>query len=140
MSVKDLYSSDSQNNNLAHFASIATLAAVDGEIGEAEMKQLERFAHILQITDEQFKEVVKKENKYPIKHEVSYERRLQRFFDLMKMIFADNEVNDDEMVLLKRYALGLGFPVEDAEKLIEKSIAIFRGRIDFEDYLYLVKR
>ncbi len=140
MSVRDLYSRDSSDNNFAHFGSLASLAAVDGRIEESEMAVLKQFAHKLHITDEQFKEVMKRENKYPIDHQVSYEKRLERFFDLMKVIFADNEVNDDEMVLLKRYALGLGFPNDEADKLIEKSVAIFTGRIDFEDFMYLVKR
>ena len=140
MSVKDLYSSNSANNKLAHFGSLASLAAVDGQIGDAEMAVLKQFAHKLQITDEQFKEVMKRENKYPIDHQVSYEKRLERFFDLMKIIFADNQVDDNEMVLLKRYALGLGFPDEQADKLIEKSVAIFTGKIDFEDFMYLVKK
>ncbi len=140
MSVKDLYSSNSANNNLAHFGSLASLAAVDGEIGSAEMAVLKQFAHKLQIGEAQFKEVMKKENKYPIDHQVSYEKRLERFFDLMKIIFADNQVDDNEMVLLKRYALGLGFPDEQADKLIEKSVAIFTGKIDFEDFMYLVKK
>ena len=139
MSIKDLYSSNSSNNKLAHFGSLASLAAVDGNIGDAEMTVLKQFAHKLQITDEQFKEVMKKENKYPIDHQVSYEKRLERFFDLMKVIFADNEVSDSEMVLLKRYAIGLGFPDEKADKLIEKSVAIFTGKIDFDDFMYLVK-
>jgi len=139
MSVKDLYNIDSSNNNLAHFGSLASLAAVDGHIAESEMSVLKQFAHKLQITDEQFKEVMKSENKYPIDHQVSYEKRLERFYDLLKMIFADHEVSDNEMVLLKRYAIGLGFPNDEAEKLIEKSVAIFTGKIDFDDFMYLVK-
>lgn len=139
MSVKDLYDTSSLNNNLAHFSSIASLAAVDGNIDNAEMAQLKQFAHKLQISEEQFKEVMKRENKYPIAHQVSYEKRLERFFDLIKIVFADHVAEDDEMVLLKRYAIGLGFPNDKADKLIEKSVAIFMGKIDFEDYLYLVK-
>lgn len=138
MSIRDLYSRDSSNNNLAHFGSLASLAAVDGQIGEPEMSVLKQFAHKLEITDEQFKEVMKKENKYPIDHEVSYEKRLERFFDLLKMIFADNEISDNEMAMLKRYAIGLGFPKDEADKLIEKSVAIFTGKIDFDGYLYLL--
>jgi len=138
MSVRDLYSRDSSNNNLAHFGSLASLAAVDGHIAESEMSVLKQFAHKLQITDDQFKEVMKEENKYPIDHQVSYEKRLERFFDLMKIVFADKELDDNEMALLKRYAIGLGFPNDDADNLIEKSVAIFTGKIDFEDFMYFL--
>ncbi len=140
MSVQDLYSSNSANNNLAHFASIASLAALDGHIDEIEMKLLKRFAHRLQISDAQFKEVMKEENKYSITPQVSFEKRLERFFDLVRIVFTDGAIDDDEKVLLNRYAIGLGFSVENADMIIKRSTDIFTGNIDFEDYLYLVKK
>ena len=140
MPILDLYSHSEKRKNLAHFASIATLAAVDGEINPQELKLLNSFAHKLNITDAEFKEVMKKSNKYPIDPQNNSELRLERLFDLFRIIFADNEVEKDEMVLLKKYAIGLGYPNEKADKIIEKSIAIFSGKIDFEDYLYLIKK
>lgn len=140
MSVEDLYSSNSPNNNLAHFASIAGLAAVDGHIDDAEMKLLKRFAHKLQISDAHFKEVMKRGNKYPIQHQVSFEERLERFFDLVRMVFTDSVIDEDEKVLLRRYAIGLGFSSEKADVIIKRSTAIFTGNIDFDDYLYLIQR
>ncbi|EAR02474.1 TerB family tellurite resistance protein [Maribacter sp. HTCC2170] len=140
MPILDLYNHSEKRRNLAHFASIATLAAVDGEVNPREMHLLESFAHKLDISEAEFKEVMKKKNKYPIDPQNSSEQRLERLFDLFKIIFADNEVEDEEMVLLKKYAIGLGYTSEKADRIIEKSIAIFTGRIDFEDYLYLIKR
>lgn len=140
MPILDLYNHSEKRRNLAHFAAIASLAAVDGDVNDQEMKLLVKFANKLDITDAEFKEVMKKSNKYPIDPQNSSEKRLERLFDLFKIIFADNEVDDDEMVLLKKYAIGLGYPSDKADKIISKSIAIFSGRIDFDDYLYLVKK
>ena len=140
MPILDLYNHSEKRRNLAHFAAIASLAAADGEVNSHEMKLLESFAHKLDISEAEFKEVMKKSNKYPIDPQNSSEKRLERLFDLFKMIFADNEVDDDEMVLLKKYAIGLGYPIAKADRIIEKSIAIFSGRIDFEDYLYLINK
>jgi len=140
MPILDLYSHSEKRKNLAHFASIATLAAVDGEINPQELKLLNSFAYKLNITEAEFKEVMKKSNKYPIDPQNNSELRLERLFDLFRIIFADNEVEDDEMILLKRYAIGLGYTNDKADKIIEKSIAIFSGKIDFEDYLYLIKK
>ncbi len=139
MSFTDLYGNSEHRRNLAHFASLASLAAVDGEVGVDEKKMLDRFAAKLDITEAEYKEVMKKENKYPIDPPIDSEKRLERLFDLFKIIFADNQVDSQEMVLLRKYAIGLGFSVEKSEKIIEKSIAIFSGKIDFEDYLYLMK-
>ncbi|MFT6837838.1 MAG: hypothetical protein ACJAZR_001367, partial [Sediminicola sp.] len=69
----------------------------------------------------------------------SSERRLERLFDLFKIIFVDHMIDDDELILIKKYAIGLGYTTEAANKIITRSINIFGGQIDFEDYVYLVK-
>ncbi|CAM3454234.1 TerB family tellurite resistance protein [Zobellia roscoffensis] len=139
MAIADLYTSGEHRRNLAHFAAIATLASIDGEISSEEKSMLDRFAAKFDITESEYKEVLKKENKYPIDPPHTSEKRLERIYDLFRIIFSDHFIDDEEMVLLKKYAIGLGFSGEQADKIIEKSVAIFSGRIDFEDYLYLLK-
>ena len=140
MSISDLYNHSEKRTNLAHFASMASLAAVDGEINDKERKVIDSFASKLGISDADYKEVMKKSNKYAINPSNSAVQRLERLFDLFKIIFADHEIEKEEMVLLKKYAIGLGYSIKKADAIIKKSIAIFRGRIDFEDYLYLIKK
>lgn len=139
MAIADLYTSGEHRRNLAHFASLATLAAIDGEISSEEKGMLDRFATKLDITEAEYKEVMKKENKYPIVPPHDSEKRLERLYDLFRIIFSDHLIDDEEMVLLKKYAIGLGFSGDKADKIIEKSVAIFSGRIDFDDYIYLLK-
>lgn len=139
MPILDLYKHSEKRQNLAHFASLASLAAVDGEINPQEREILDRFAYKLNITKEEYKEVMKKENKYPIMPSNSYQERLERLYDLFSIIFADHGIDHEEMVMLKRYALGLGFTSDQANKVIEKSVAIFSGRISFEAYSYLLE-
>ncbi|MGB6152993.1 MAG: TerB family tellurite resistance protein [Pricia sp.] len=139
MGFADLYSSGEHRRNLAHFAALATLASIDGEISTEEKEMLDKFASKLDITSSEYEEVMKKENKYPIDPPNEAEKRLERLFDLFRIIFSDHKIDVEEMVLLKRYAIGLGFAGDAADKIIERSVAIFSGRIDFEDYLYLLK-
>ncbi len=140
MPIVDLYRHSAKRKNLAHFATLASLAAVDGEINKQEKAVIDRFAHKLDITDAEYKEVMKKSNRYPIDPSNSLKERYERLFDLFRIIYADHQLDNDEMGLLKKYALGLGFPTSKADRIIEKSVAIFTGRIHFEDYLYLMKQ
>ncbi len=140
MPIKDLYDHSEKRDNLAHFAAIASLAAVDGEINPREQKVIDKFAVKLDITGEEIKEVMKKENKYPIEAPYESEQRLERLFDLFKIIFADAQIDEDEIRLIKKYALALGYSPEKAEKVIRKSIILFRGKFDFEDYKYMMER
>lgn len=139
MAIADLYSSGEHRRNLAHFAAIATLASVDGEVSKEEKVMLDRFANKLDITEAEYEEVMKKENKYPIDPPHNSERRLERLYDLFRIIFSDHIIDEQEMLLLKKYAIGLGFSGLQADTVIEKSVDIFSGRISFDDYLYLLK-
>lgn len=140
MSIADLYTSGEHRRNLAHFAALATLASVDGEVSTEEKKLLDRFATKLDITQSEYEEVLKKENKYPIEAPLDSEKRLERLYDLFRIVYSDHEMDPDEKTLVKKYAIGLGFSGDKADAVIERSVEIFGGKIDFEDYLYLVKK
>ena len=140
MPIIDLYRNSESRKNLAHFAAMASLAAVDGEINPEEKEILDRFAHKLHITDAEYKEVMKKENKYPIDSPLTLEERLERLHDFFTIIFADNDIDGDQIPMVERYAIGLGFHHNKARELVEKSTKIFRGRIPFEDYQYLMEK
>jgi len=122
------------------FATLASLAAIDGEINADEKEVLDRFAFKLGISEAEYKDILKKENKYPIETPHSLEKRLERLFNFFQIIFADNIIDDHEMSMVKKYAIGLGFMPDKANQIIEKSVAIFTGKIPFEDYFELMQK
>ncbi len=140
MSFSDLFGSGEHLRNINHFASIVNLASVDGEINEKERVLLERFARKLDISEQEYKMVIKNPEEFPISAYNSSEKRLERLHDLFKIIFADSEIDREEETLIKRYAIGLGFSNENAEKIIKRSIQIFSGQLNFEDYQYLLDK
>ncbi|MEM9362412.1 MAG: TerB family tellurite resistance protein [Bacteroidota bacterium] len=140
MPILDLYEHGEKRKNLAHFATLASLAAVDGEVNEKEKAILDKFAFSLNISEAEYKEVMKKENRYPIETPHSSEKRLRRLFDFFKVAFSDQVVEDEQMNLIEKYAIGLGYSPKDSKTLIQKSYDIFHGRIDFEAFQYLLDR
>ncbi len=140
MSFTDLFESGEHSRNLGHFASIANIASVDGEINAEEEKLLKRFARKLDIDESEYAEVLKNPSKYPINPPNESERRLERIHDLFEMIFADHEIDDHERFLIEKYAIGLGYNAETAQHLIKRSIEIYSGGLDFEDYRYLLNK
>ena len=140
MSFSDLFGSGEHLRNLGHFASIVNLAAVDGEINAREEEQLRRFAGKLDIGEEEYSLVLKNPKSFPINPHNNVQERLERLHDLLKIIFSDHDIDDEEMDLLKKYAIGLGFSSEASEGVIKRSVQIFSGQIDFEDYLYLLRK
>ncbi len=140
MSFTDLFESGEHKRNLGHFASITSIAAVNGAINPDEEKMLRRFARKLDIDESEYNEVLKNPTKYPINPPNSADKRLERMHDLFEMIFADHEIDEDEHHLVERYAIGLGYTEQLATKLIKRSIDIYNGGLDLEDYRYLLNK
>ncbi|HBY67212.1 MAG TPA: hypothetical protein DEG69_05270 [Flavobacteriaceae bacterium] len=140
MSFTDLFETGHHSRNLSHFASIANMAAIDVELNEEEEKLLKRFAQKLDIDEDEYQQVVKNPSKFPINPPNNSDRRLERMHDLFEMIFADHKIDDQERFLIERYAIGLGYTEELAAKLIKRSIEIYDGGLNLEDYRYLLNR
>ena len=140
MSFTDLFESGEHKRNLGHFASIANIASIDGELNAEEEKLLRRFAKKLDINEDEYEKVLKNPGNYPINPPNDADRRLERMHDLFEMIFADHEIDDHERFLIERYAIGLGYTTELAQKLIKRSVEIYSGGLDREDYRYLLNK
>lgn len=140
MSFTDLFESGEHRSNLGHFASLVYIAESHSGIVESELALLQRFARKLDITDQEYQEVLKDPKKYPINPPTSAIKRLERMLDLFKVILADHSIDAHEQVLIQRYAIGLGYSEADAKALIKRSIEIFTGGLDVEDYQYLLDK
>ncbi|MFD0862950.1 TerB family tellurite resistance protein [Sungkyunkwania multivorans] len=140
MSISEIYESGTQKNNLAHFVAMAGLAAVDGKINEQEHRVLSKFADKLNISEEQFNKIIDHPQDFNFSSPNTKEERLEYLFNLFKVVFADHDIDDQEVSLVRRYAIGLGCTTDMANQIIKKSIRIFRGDIDFEDYRYLLEK
>ena len=139
MSFSDLFGTGEHLGNLGHFASIVNLAAADGTINKEEEAQLKRFARKLGIGEEEYSKVLERPNAFPIQPNNSAEERLERLYDLFRIIYSDHEVEKEEEELLRKYAIGLGFSEKTSQDIIKRSMQIFGG-MSFEDYRYLLNR
>ena len=134
MSIVDLFESSIHRNNMAHFSAILNIALVDGALNSDEQKVIDCFVKKLDITENEYKEVLKNPNKYPIIPQNSIDDRLERLLDLFKIIFSDHKIDKEESDLVLRYAIQLGFNEQSAILIIKKSLNLFEANIDFDDY------
>ncbi len=140
MSFSDLFGSGEHLRNLSHFASIVNLAAIDGDINQEEEVLLKRFARKLDISEEEYEKVIENPKAFPLSGYNSIEKRLERLHDLFRIIFADHIIDEEEKELIKKYAIGLGFSSQASEGIINRSIQIFSGELNFDDYRYLLEK
>ena len=139
MSFSDLFGTGEHLRNLGHFAAIVNLAAADAPINEQEEVQLKRLARKLGIAEGEYLKVLENPTSFPIQPGNSLEERLERLYDLFRIIYSDHAIEEEEEELLKKYAIGLGFSEENSRDIIKRSQQIFGG-MSFEDYRYLLNR
>jgi len=140
MSILHAFEYGKQHSNVAHFASMARMAAIDGPINTHEQQLLQRMAVKLNIGEEEVKRVLKDPAAYPLDPINSREDRLERLYDLFRLIYVDHDIDEDEVNLIKKYAIGLGCNPKKAEQVIRRSIKLFGGSIDLDDYVFLMNK
>ncbi len=135
MSFSQLYSPAFRERNRDHFAAIVRIALSDGIISEEEEAFINRTAINLDIEESEVAKIKANLDAYPINPPATRERRLERLYDLSRMVFADHIADDAERNLLKRLVIGLGFPTEDVNEIIEKSFIEIQKGSSEEDFV-----
>lgn len=135
MSIADLYTPGFKQRNRAHFASIVRIALADNEISHEEKAFIDRLAVNLEIDSEVVSEIQNAPEKYKINPPADKNSRLERLYDLSRMVFADHIADDEEKKLLKKIVIGLGFESNDATEIVEKALSMVDDGIDKEDFV-----
>ena len=134
MSISDLYSSGFREKNRSHFAAIVRVALSDNIITEEEKAFLDRLASNLDISDEEYKDILKDPLKYPINPPTFYNARLERLYDLARMVYADHHLGERQQALLERLAVGLGFTPGNVKYVVAKALELVDNGIDSNDF------
>jgi len=135
MSISDLFDSGFKKRNEDHFAAIVRLAMDDGIISDNEKTFLDRLARNLDISESNYKEILKDYKSHPINPPVSYNNRLSRLFDLARMVHADTIKDDDEQILLSKIAIGLGFTPENVKYVVDKALTLISYGVGLETFI-----
>ena len=140
MGLSDYNLSGEQKRNIAYFASIVRLALVDDVISDGEEKLLNRLAKRFHILDDKYKEILNNYKDYPINTPQNYNERIEYLYDLAKMVYADGEASKGEASILRRICVGIGFPIDNAEKVADESIHLILNGNDLEDFTKAIKQ
>ena len=140
MSISDLYASGTHKENKSHFANIVRLALVDHVIKKGEQKLMNRLAKSLGISTEEYNDILKNHQNYPIKPPVSYDDRIERLYNLTKMMLVDNEISRHQVFLLKRIAIGLGFLKNSVKRVNYEAIHLVMNHADLDDFSKAIKK
>ncbi|WP_298901422.1 TerB family tellurite resistance protein [uncultured Psychroserpens sp.] len=139
MSFSDLFDSGFKKRNEDHFAAIVRVAMDDGIISEEEQAFLDRLARKLDVTETEYKQILKDYKSHPINPPTSYDRRLERLYDLARMVYVDHIKGDHEEIVLRKIAIGLGFSTENVKYVVDKALTLVSNGVDLDTFTEEIK-
>lgn len=139
MSFSNLFNSGFKKRNESHFAAIVRVAMDDGIITDEEQAFLNRLAQNLDINEGDYKLILKNYQSHPINPPVSYDSRLERLYDLVRMVHVDTIKGDPEYSLLKKIGVGLGFHPENVKYIVDKALTLVSHDVDLDTFIDEIK-
>lgn len=136
MSFSDLFDSGQKNRNKSYFASFVRIAYADNIITENEKIFLDRIASKLDISPEEFQEIVDHPDRYPVDPPYLHVHRLERMYDLGRMVYSDKVLGPKQKEILSRYALYLGFTHGNVPYIVDKALSLLFLNVDLETFIY----
>ena len=139
MSFSDLFDSGFKTRNQDHFAAIVRVAMDDGIISDDEKAFLDRLARNLDISESDYKFILKDYQSHPINPPTSYDMRLERLYDLSRMVYVDHIKGDHEEIVLQKIAIGLGFSTENVKYVVDKALTLVNNGVDLDTFTAEIK-
>ena len=139
MSISDLFDSGFRKRNEDHFAAIVRVAMDDGVITDDEKAFLDRLARNLDISESDYKTILKDYKSHDINPPISYNDRLERLFDLSRMVHVDHIKGESEELLLRKIAIGLGFTPENVKYVVDKALTLVNYGVGLETFIDEIK-
>ncbi|WP_348825614.1 TerB family tellurite resistance protein [Flavobacterium aestuarii] len=139
MPFSDLFNSENIQKNRGHFSAIVRVAHADGNITEKEQNFLDKLAVALQISKEEYDEILQDPSKYPINAPYLYIERLEALYKLARIVHRDHQLGDLQEHLLIKFALALGFTPGNVNYIVDKALKLVDMAVDEETFLYEMK-
>lgn len=127
MSIEQLFETGERKQDRSHFRNMVLIAKADGVISEEEISLLNKIGQKISLSDEQIEAILKSPEKLAINPPASRVERFEQIVELIQMVQVDGKVDDREMKVLSRVAVGIGYKsIDDVD--VESILAlIVRG-------------
>lgn len=136
MSFSDLFDSEFKSRNKGHFSAIVRVALADDVMHPEEKSFLDKLASKLEISNAEYEEILENPMKYPINPPYLYSQRIERLYDLARMVHVDHHLGDKQETLLRKFGIALGFTPGNVDYIIDKALKLVDRKVDSETFMY----
>lgn len=137
-SFSHFFDSGEQARHKGHFRNLVMLARADGSISSSEHQLLKKIATKLSLTDEQVTEICDNPEDYPFIPPITREERYERFVQLIQLMGVDGNMDANEVKLVRRLGVELGFTPERIDEKFPIILEHLRKGMNREEVLRIV--
>jgi uncharacterized tellurite resistance protein B-like protein len=135
MSFSDLFDSEFKQRNKGHFSAIVRVALADEKCTPEEKTFLDKLALRLEISKAEYEEILENPLKYPINAPYLHEQRVERLYDLARMVHVDHQLGDKQELLLRKIGIALGFRPENTNYIVDKALCLVDKKVDLDTFV-----
>ncbi|PIF31616.1 tellurite resistance protein TerB [Flavobacterium sp. 9] len=136
MPFSELFDNEFKQRNRGHFSAIVRVAFADGKINDEEQAFLDKLASRLEISEDEYKEILKDPWQHAINPPYLYAQRLERLYDLARMVHVDHHLGDQQEIMLRRMGLALGFTPGNIDYIVRKALSLVDKKVDLDTFLF----
>ncbi|MCI4442574.1 MAG: TerB family tellurite resistance protein [Lentimicrobium sp.] len=137
MSIAQLFDSEFKHRIKGRFSAVVRVLYADGgEFDPDEKKFLDKLAVKLDISEQEYKEILKDPLKYPLNPPYLYLERLENLYNMARVVHHDHHLGDKQEILLRKFAVALGFTTSNVNYIVNKALALIDKKVDLDTFIY----
>jgi hypothetical protein len=136
MSIAELFDNEFKLRMKGRFSAVARVLFADGIFDPDEKKFLDKLAVKLEISDEEYKEILANPLKYELNPPYLHIERLESLYNIARVVHHDHHLGDRQETLLRKFAIALGFSVSNVNYIVNKALALVDKKVDLEIFIY----
>jgi hypothetical protein len=142
MQTHDFFERHHIKENKEHFIHLVQVALADGVVEQSELNLLHHFGHKMGFTEPEIDALIKSSAESAFNPPYELEKRFDQLYRIVKMVFANGNVDENDMDLVNNIALKSGFQPQEISVLIPYLIVGIKKGLDDEDLFeeYLKKK
>jgi len=140
MSQADLLFGGHHSKAKSHIRNLIRIACADGTVDDKEWKLLIRIARKFELSEEEVKDVMDNIDDFSFAPPANKEDRNLQLYNLGRMVMADGVQDDEEMVKINRFAVGLGYSIDYVHVLVDLVISMIKEGYDSEEAIEAIQK
>jgi hypothetical protein len=135
MSIAELFDNEFKSRMKGHFAAVVRVLFADGKFDPDEKKFLDKLAFKLEISKEEYEEILEKPLKYELNPPYLYIERLESLYNIARVVHHDHHLGDKQELLLRKFAVALGFTTSNVNYIVNKALALVDRKVDLDIFI-----